>query len=341
MQLTKQFLEQNNFKVTHNLKLDYPSGASSAEPILRFQPVRKGVSAEPCVYLWAATLPEQGFEVVYVGKAGKGSQRRCRQHEAGFRNSVTGRRNAAALKELLAGGDRELLVFARVSGVQSLFGVPTSLYAAEEDALCRLLGPSLNRAMFPDVSGDVLSETGDTVIVAGNDTGRPGQLARLASLITPRLRGWDEGTIDDLMVQCESCDPQYLQLLIDIVEFLEASVLNADHELKIIGRYSAQTPGCSNVTTLGFGVPANRNFKPDAWVARVYLSDVPRVAFPARLRNPVGAGKADEVKGIFSPQDPRLLLEAPGDFIAPAYLRHPTPEGEREINPEADDQVLS
>lgn len=323
MLVTEKYLEELGFKITHTLAITMPAGSAPGEPSLRFEPtLHAGSVTGPCVYIWAARLPRQdGLEVIYVGKAGKGIERRCKQHEAGFKHSGTGRKNADALRQLLEGNQCELLVFARVSDVRDLFGIPTSLFAAEEDALCRLLVPRLNRAVFPDVSALAPPPEGDTQIDLAEDAGRNSQLAQLAPQINARLRVWDDGTIEDVESQLGTLDPQYLRILADMLKFLEDHVLQPEHELKIIGQYSDQIEGCNGVTTLGFGTLANRNFKPNGWVARIYLADVPRIAFPERLRNPHGTGKVDEATGLFSPQDPKCLFEAPEDFIAPDHLR--------------------
>jgi len=63
--------------------------------------------------------------------------------------SSSGRDNARLLDEALGTGAR-ISVFVRISATMELFGQRVSLYAAEEDALCRLLRPSFNRADFPD-----------------------------------------------------------------------------------------------------------------------------------------------------------------------------------------------
>jgi len=102
------------------------------------------------VYLWGAQGVSGGdsVEPLYVGKAGRGIAARLREHEAGFVHSGTGRANAELLGRTLDMATR-VVVFTRKSARTQLFGQTVSLYAAEEDALCQLLQPSINRAAFP------------------------------------------------------------------------------------------------------------------------------------------------------------------------------------------------
>lgn len=120
---------------------------------LRFKQ-RVGVAFDSAasVYAWTASHPDKQsgtVQVLYVGKAGRGIDARLRQHEGGFTHSCTGRSNAALLREVLR-ADARVSVFVRRSDTVELFGATVSLYAAEEDALCRVLKPSFNRADFPN-----------------------------------------------------------------------------------------------------------------------------------------------------------------------------------------------
>jgi hypothetical protein len=134
------------FVETHELQ-------RTAEGRLRFR-VLDGVvpSGAAGVYAWVAayaSAPAGSLHVLYVGKAGRGICARLGQHEGGFQHSGTGRDNARRLAVEMEAGAR-ISVFARTSDTALLFGQRVSLYAAEEDALCRLLKPSFNRAEFPE-----------------------------------------------------------------------------------------------------------------------------------------------------------------------------------------------
>lgn len=137
------------FTKTHSLVLDAGRlrfRAAGAQP----------PSSAASVYAWVLTTsgpdaPEA--EVLYVGKAGRGISARCRQHEGGFSgNSVTGRANKDEICDILADNENaNISVYTRVSDTQDIWGKKVSLYSAEEDALCLLLKPRLNRAAFPEV----------------------------------------------------------------------------------------------------------------------------------------------------------------------------------------------
>jgi hypothetical protein len=99
------------------------------------------------VYVWVQTdSTGSRFEVVYAGKAGGPIWTRCKQHQRGFTDSSTGRKNASKIREYLS-GDRahRFAVYARSSGCMSLFGqVNVSMCEIEERALIiRLIAADL------------------------------------------------------------------------------------------------------------------------------------------------------------------------------------------------------
>jgi len=275
----------------------------------------------PAVYLWLEHRvgAEEG-EVLYVGKAGKGVARRCVQHRGGFSNSGTGRKNAAALAEILADETLSVTVMGRQAGTTTLFGMTVSLYATEEDALCARFAPRLNRAAFPDVAEHAAAQTDEPASDAVADA--PGTLVRIAPLINRRLRVQDEGTQDDMLGQIEAYSPQNLALLERMLSFVEARLLAPEHALKLIGGYTSQVKGCSQVTTLGFGNLVNQNFAPNGWVARIYMADdAPRIAFPARFLNQNARDRVEKARGSFSPTDLGAFFRWPSDFIVAEHLR--------------------
>ena len=109
--------------------------------------------ARSSVYMWLS--PRGGstdFDVLYIGKAGFGVDRRLRQHQGGFINSQAGRENRRLITELMNSG-RQVLVYRRVSEVRNVLGYEISLYSAEEQALCERFSPIWNRARFPQANG--------------------------------------------------------------------------------------------------------------------------------------------------------------------------------------------
>jgi hypothetical protein len=290
-------------------------------------------STAPAVYLWLAhvTGADMG-EVLYVGKAGKGVARRSGQHQNGFVTSGTGRKNASALVEILADKAMSVTVMARTSETVTLFGKTVSMYATEEDALCALFGPRLNRAAFPEVAG--LDEVKpEPVAKPVGDPGRmppqsvieaelaEGDRSRIAALINSRLRVQDEGTVDDLIGQVEAYGPQDLGRLEGLLEVLEARLLAPEHALKLIGGYTDQPKGCNGITTLGFGRLVDRNFAPKGWVARIYLTPTPRVSFPLSMLDPGARDRVETNDHLFSPRDVDAFLRDPGAFLQPVHSR--------------------
>ncbi len=315
------------FSASHKIVLD-------ADGAPRFV-VLAGTSmaSTPAVYLWLAHAAGTDVgEVLYVGKAGKGVARRSGQHQGGFTNSGTGRKNAAALRDILADKTMSVTVMARTSETATLFGKTVSMYATEEDALCALFGPRLNRAAFPEVAGldEVKSES------VAKPVGEPGRMplasvieadvaegdrSQIAALINSRLRVQDEGTVDDMVGQVEAYGPQDLARLEGLLQVLEARLLAPDHALKLIGGYTEQPKGCNGVTTLGFGRLVERNFAPKGWVARIYLTPSPRVSFPLNALNVGARDRVETNDKLFAPLDVDAFLRDPDAFLAHEYLR--------------------
>lgn len=140
---------------------------------------------------------------------------------------------------------------------------------------------------------------------------------RIASLINGRLRVQDEGTVDDMIGQVEAYDPQDMARLEGLLNLLEASLLKPEHALKLIGGYTGQPKDCNAVTTLGFGRLIERNFAPKGWVARIYLSDSPRVSFPLSMLNVTARDQVETNDELFTPLDIDAFLSDPGAIPSP------------------------
>lgn len=315
------------FSASHKIVLD-------ADGAPRFVALAgASMASAPAVYLWLAHAAGTDVgEVLYVGKAGKGVARRSGQHQGGFTNSGTGRKNAEALRDILADQTMSVTVMARTSETITLFGKIVSMYATEEDALCALFGPRLNRAAFPEVTGS--DETTPKVAEQTVSDIKPapqsgvaaavlaeGDRSRIAALINSRLRVQDEGTVDDMVGQVEVYGPQDLARLEGLLDVLEARLLAPDHALKLIGGYTDQPKGCNGITTLGFGRLVERNFAPKGWVARIYLTPSPRVAFPLNALNIDARDRVETNDKLFAPLDIDAFLRDPDAFLAHEYLR--------------------
>ena len=313
--MTVSFHDLNSlgFVASHQITLD-----QSGLP--RFSAIQGSkTSGAPSVYLWVAhaTGSEAG-EVLYVGKAGKGVARRSAQHQGGFVNSGAGRKNAAALAEILETSGMTVSVLAREAETMTLFGQTVSLYATEEDALCARFRPRLNRAAFPEVSVSDAGLKPQPTVSAQNTHGN---LGMIADIINARLRDQDEGTLDDFAGQLEAYGPREMDLLWKLLEFVDMRILAPEHELKLAGQYSDQVKGCNGVTTLGFGKLAVKSFSPNGWVARIYLTNPPRLAFPLKFLNPVARDLVVTAQDSFAPVDVDAFLAAPTDYILEEFLR--------------------
>ncbi len=301
-------LEEFRFVRSHKVTCD-PDGTPKFAALRQYSATTK-----PAVYIWLmhGTMEDHG-EALYVGKAGKGVARRCRQHEQGFVNSSTGRKNADALTTILADGTKSVTVFARDSGTDTLFGQTVSLYSAEEDALCALYKPLLNRAAFPDVSVVALPSTTVPTLPATIP------MTRITEVINSWLRDQDPGTIDDLLAQVGSYSPANLTLLERMLDYIDRHLMQPCYAMKLVKGYTGQIAGCDNVTTLGFGILRHQNFAPNGWVARIYLTDPPRIAFPGRLlvtgakSNTITQSKIED----FSPNDLNKFFSDPAQYINP------------------------
>lgn len=143
-------------------------------------------------------------------------------------------------------------------------------------------------------------------------------LASIRQLISRRLCAQN-----DFPEQLEAYQTQELTVLLRMLEFVEIRLLTPEHSLKSIGGYTGQIAGCDGVNTLAFGVPANKDFKKKSWVARIFLTKTPRIAFPKRIFNPVAAGRVQQSPNghSFSPLELEPLCKNPSHYISADYLR--------------------
>jgi hypothetical protein len=304
-------LQRLKFHKTHNIVLvsDKPQFVQlpSANP-----------PKKPSVYLWLITKGEaqDTGEVLYVGKAGQGVARRCLQHQNGFSNSGTGRRNAAALKSILQERDVVVTVWSRKADQGEILGAKVSLYAAEEAALYVLFAPRLNRAAFPAMGEPAPAQNPGA---AADIQQRPSSLTeQIARVIDAHLRLQDEGTVDDLLAQMDAYGEEARDQLARMLEVVRRHILRSEHALQLKGGYTDQVRGCNGVTTLGFGKLAAQRFAPNGWVARIYLcDDAPRIAFPRRVLNDAKMLSVDVAMDSFSPTDNEEFLREPWAFFAP------------------------
>lgn len=263
------------------------------------------------VYVWVANKASSDYRVLYVGKAGKGVHLRCSQHMDGFVNSGTGRKNASELKRYLNDG-YDVCVYARESNVMEIFGETVSLYSAEEDALCAVLSPVMNRAVFPAVD----ARTDKEATVQSATTSGP-SMEIIRELINGRLVQSTTVSTDDLLAQLDAYTEEQRLSVKQLLTLIEAH-LAAEHRAKLIDGYSGHPKGCSGKTTLTYAIPGpSGQMGAGTWKARVYFGDQPRVGFPlARLKS-TARSKVDisESAGTFAPHSTDDFIKHPKDYL--------------------------
>lgn len=284
-----------NFEKTHQIML------VDENPVFRSLTGTRRSEA-PSVYVWTVeTSGADEMQVLYVGKAGKGIHRRCSQHQDGFVNSDTGRKNADALRQLLQDKSVRVWVFSRSAKVIELFGEKVSLYAAEEDALCKKLKPTLNRAAFPSVTTNGRSQKD------------------ILALINKRFKDQEnQGALDDLLAELESYDLAERNNFRKLLLFVEDELLSPDHCSAVVGRYSGQPAGCNGVTVLNYAIfsEKSRRMKRNSWVARITVGSEIRIVMPTRWLKKSKLGDVDiGSTASFSPRSTSAFLQDPFSYI--------------------------
>ena len=113
----------------------------------------KGESTTPSVYLWLI-INQAGteYDVVYVGKAGKGLNKRHKEHLGGYRTSLkcqSKSKRIKAIEEALESG-RSIEVWFRESDImKSILNSHVWTYSVEEEAFILKYHPLLNSANPP------------------------------------------------------------------------------------------------------------------------------------------------------------------------------------------------
>jgi hypothetical protein len=260
-------------------------------------------SKKPSVYVWAALNHNNGqYEVLYVGKAGKGVVRRNSQHQNGFINSGTGKKNAVALMSILVDVRAVIHVFTREAETIEIFGKKVSLYSAEEDALCAALSPILNREAFPLVGADNAADSG--------------LLNTIKYLINCLFLELEEGTLDDMVAQIESYDISRQNTLLNILNFIETHLPNQKYISKLVKGYTSQLPNLNNTTVLVYGLSGtNGRMLKNSWIARVFFTNEPRLVFPITCLRVGMNNRVIQNKLTFSPSNIECFLAYPAKFL--------------------------
>jgi len=282
-------LKDWGLSVTHRILLDERN-------VLRIQACVGGSDETPSVYVWASSRydkVESIDQIEYVGKAGRGAKKRMRDHESGFRNSVTGRANAVALRKILNEG-RYVFVLTRTSNTTSLFGENVSQYSTEEAALIEALQPALNRAEIPNARGTAR---------AGKRR-FDGLMALDSTLDADSLRDVIDSYSDD----------QYT-ILCELLDLVARHVVSEGVGAKLVRRYSSQPAGCSGFLTIVFAQLQNNRVVRNTSIAKIYLADIPRVAYRVRMMNSKSSKLVDIKNDWFSPRDTLDFLKNQKSYL--------------------------
>lgn len=223
-------------------------------------------SAEPMVYVWLSPVAD-GFEAMYVGKAGRGITQRLRQHEGGFRSKGPGKKNLSKILDLFK-VDRSLVVYARKSErVEILCVEGVNLYSVEEEAVCEILQPKWNRAKFATRRQNGRSNTPvetppETTEQTGDDRNFAVGPVHFSDLPHAEL-------LHDFM---ESIADQDKARVLKVLDWVQGLAATRRAKIKIVRGYTNQPQGYNAVATL-LVAPEDRTgrARPNEWVMRLPL----------------------------------------------------------------------
>ena len=326
MSITRTQLNGLGFQHTHNVE---PDG-----DLPRFIS-RGGVrsSKKPTIYAWVSPIDESTFDLLYVGKAGYGVQRRMDQHMGGFVNSTTGRKNRELINGLLA-QNRAVQVFARESEKRAVLGVEVSLYSAEEEAMCQVFSPLWNRAGFPDQRNAPVarlrkrsSESSSIVLQAPiksieDSTRNAGKIVG-TGLPPPTMDFSHMNCGDDAAAFFDSLLDGKKKQFVDIFNTLEQLGILQIFNEKIVDGYTRQPSGYNGTPMIVFcRLKGKFNASPHSWMFRIPLVDSKASPLTVILPDRIGAPKLPESKIVrgaaanFKPVDLQHFLNHPELYIS-------------------------
>lgn len=297
MTITLDQLSELHFRQTHDIALE------DGMPLFR----RAAAGREASLYCWVSPRADAGdCDVLYVGKAGYGVDRRLQQHQGGFVHSGTGRHNRQLITAWIAAG-RSILVFTRVASTMELFGVEVSLYSSEEEAFCQAFEPLWNRAAFP----------GNRPLAPARGRARaaPAEAVELECAATAQLAHGDE-----LVAHLESLPPIERARFRRLLDWAAARFPEAAQ--KIVRGYTDQPTGYNGVPMLVFArIGPSGRATPHGWVARIPLTNgdaAPMtIILPESARRPDldPARAATGRKGGWRPLDLDAFLQSPDAWL--------------------------
>lgn len=300
MLITIQDLQQMNFELTHEWVRNGP--IIKANTISEIELAR---STKPMVYAWVSPLDgsSEKFRLLYIGKAGGGVAKRLREHEGGFKNSGTGRKNYELILAVLE-SENPVQIFGRISDQVDILGQKISMYSAEEEALCDRFSPEWNRALFAKGSKAI----GESPV--RNSEKELPQKIHLNDVDFSGLARSEEvlGLIDSM----KSTEKR---LFADLLEWCFKIETKYGLEQKVILGYTNQPTGCNGVPMLVFA-----NFgkagksKKDSWKIRVPLQRSEKLGLTVVLPTAYISNKVEESQ-ISKGKDDNFIPLNLADFL--------------------------
>lgn len=240
-------------------------------------------SSSPMVYMWLTPLDRnhETFRLLYVGKAGAGISRRNVQHEGGFKNSDTGRKNQELIRQVLSTGT-PVLIYSRISDRLSILGQVIPVYSAEEEALCERFSPEWNRAQFA-VGAKERPKSNRPPISSEGTTAMTPMTGHLSDFDFSRLARADE--IYSFIESISQEDRDQLARLLDWAFDIQQQYRL---EQKVVLGFTNHPRGYNGIPMLVFAQYGNAGMaKPHSWMVRIPLRSDDKypltVVLPKRL----------------------------------------------------------
>lgn len=256
MNITKKQLTAHGFKHTHLIEIN-----NNGIPVFK---LINHIEHKASIYLWLGELANDEYEVLYVGKAGKGVARRFNQHMGGFTNSKAGRSNRELIEQYIKSGKR-IVTFARISENYSCFGVQVPAYSTEEEAMCKAFEPLWNRARFPSDK-----EKSNRIEVIQDLAHQNTKLTMTCHLVEYDLT--ESVGLEEFKYHIDSICPKDKSTFNRVIEFIGSQKEFSNLPQKIVNGYSNQLPGYSNKPMLVItSVSEKGKAMTNAWALRIPL----------------------------------------------------------------------
>ncbi|MEE2003167.1 hypothetical protein QWY20_17065 [Alkalimonas sp. MEB108] len=284
-------LRQKDFVRTHQVEC---SGEyCEFKDLLNKSAIReRRLNEASCVYMWVEQKKDDHFDILYVGKAGKGVVQRLIQHRSGFKSSGTGRKNNVELQNRIH-QNKEIFVYSRVASMVTFFEQKVSAYSAEEEALIAKYLPPLNRARV-----ERRPDSGQVEVVGLEDVYHGEEIIEFIESLSEE---------DKIL---------FKRLLTWALE-LEAT---AELDQKVVRGYTNQPNSLNGSPIYLFAKLGKKgNAKAHSWQVRISLSKL-AVILPLKYLNPSLDKSLVDIKeqsNSFSPLDIKDFIESPSKYYSP------------------------